>query len=291
MTGMAHEAPRPARSSAVFAAWAVLVGMGGTSVTYNVYHAVHHGSMNLGLALLYGIAPVFAAALLSHIVAEHDGGRFLQAVTFAVMLGAMTLSIGATAAVVKPAAGPWMQWLFGAVLDAAALVALRVILSGRKRQAEATAAMEAAGRTVAEAERIADEAAGSVAEAEQRAVAAEAELTAAKAALQAERERRVPGRNRRRSSARKPAATSARNRAPEPDPEVSPEPAGSSAPEDVPDLDAEARILALIDQGHSASQAGILAGKSDSYGRQVARLKKAAQKEPAGDDRTDGDVS
>ena len=146
MTVMAHEAPRPAPSSAVIAAWAVLVGMGGTSVTYNVCHAVSHGSMNLWLALLYGIAPVFAAALLSHIVAEHDGGRFLQGVAFAVMLGAMTLSIGATAAVVKPASGPWMQWLFGAVLDAAALVALRVILSGRKRKAEAAAVLELPSR-------------------------------------------------------------------------------------------------------------------------------------------------
>ena len=186
MTGMAHEAPRPARSSAVIAAWAVLVGMGGTSVTYNVYHATHNGSMNLGLALLYGIAPVFAAALLSHIVAEHDGGRFLQAVTFAVMLGAMTLSIGATAAVVEPAAGPWMQWLFGAVLDAAALVALRVILSSRKHKAAAAEAMEAAERTVAEAERIAAEAAGSVAEAERKSAALEAELATRSAELVAE---------------------------------------------------------------------------------------------------------
>jgi hypothetical protein len=294
MTGMAHEAPRPARSSAVFAAWAVLVGMGGTSVTYNVYHAVHHGSMNLGLALLYGIAPVFAAALLSHIVAEHDGGRFLQAVTFAVMLGAMTLSIGATASVVEPASGPWMQWLFGAVLDAAALVALRVILSGRKRKAEAVAAMEAAQGTLSEAERIATEAAGSVAEAEQKAAQFEAELATTKAALEAERERRLPARNRRRSSARKPAAASARNQAPEPAPEVTPEPApvpvGSSAPEDVPDLDAEARILKYIAEGHSASKAGVLAGKSDSYGRTVARLAKAAKTEPAGDDRSDGDA-
>ena len=59
----------------------------------------------------------------------------------------------------------------------------------------------------------------------------------------------------------------------------------------MPDLDTEARILALIDQGHSASQAGILAGKSDSYGRQVARLRNAAKREPAGEERSDGDMA
>jgi hypothetical protein len=184
-----------------------------------------------------------------------------------------------------------MQWLFGAVLDAAALVALRVILTGRKRKAEAAEAMEAAERTVTEAERIAAEAAGSVADAEEKAAQLEAELATTKAALEAERERRVPARNRRRGPGRKPARSSARNQAPGTSPEPATVTGGSSAPEEVPDLDTEARILALIDEGHSASEAGILAGKSDSYGRKVARLARPAQKEPAGDERTDGDVS
>jgi hypothetical protein len=284
MTGMAHEAPRPARSSAVTAAWAVLVGMGGTSVTYNVYHAVHHGSMNLGLALLYGIAPVFAAALLSHIVAEHDGGRFLQAVTFAVMLGAMTLSIGATAAVVKPAAGPWMQWLFGAVLDAAALVALRVILTGRKRKAEAAMAMEAAERTVAEAERIAAEAAGSVAEAEQKAAEIEAEALAAKDAVQAEltrvstelaaanatvealRSRRGSPRKSSRSSGRKRTTASPLNSGPSSPPETN----GGSPPEteSAAEADTEAQALMILaaEPDISGSKLGLRLGKSERYG-------------------------
>jgi len=275
MTGMAHEAPRPARSSAVIAAWAVLVGMGGTSVTYNVYHATHNGSMNVGLALLYGIAPVFAAALLSHIVAEHDGGRFLQAVTFAVMLGAMTLSIGATAAVVEPAAGPWMQWLFGAVLDAAALVALRVILTGRKRKAEAVTAMEAAERTVAEAERIAAGAAGSVVEAERKTAQVEgelsaksAELVAANAALEALRAA-APGSRRRRSSGRAPKAA-------------------KSAPGsgDERDLTTELRALQMLDahpELRGEKQGAELArrlGVSAAHGRRLhARL--TAEERPA----------
>ena len=116
------------------AAWAILIGAGATSITYNVTHAVHGGALNVGLALVYGIAPVYVSALLSHVVAVHGGGKFMQGITFVLMLGAMALSIGATAAVVQPVAGAWMQWLFGIVIDGAALVALRVILSSRGRQ-------------------------------------------------------------------------------------------------------------------------------------------------------------
>ena len=40
------------------------------------------------------------------------------------------------------------------------------------------------------------------------------------------------------------------------------------------DLDTEAKVLALMDRGHSASKAGILAGVSDARGRQIARVAK-----------------
>lgn len=303
-------------ASTPWAAWAVLVGMGGTSVTYNVYHAVHHSGMNPFLALLYGLAPVAAAALLSHIVAELDGGWFMKSVAFLVMLGAMTLSIGATASVVKPAAGSWMQYLFGAVLDAAALVALQRILSGRKcRDAEASAlevaeqAVRDALGTAAQAEqeraRLAAEMAEGRAALEAELARIGTELTAANATAEALRERVSSARKRRRTSARKPATTSARNQRAGTAPEPAPASAGSSAPEDVLDVDAEAtllalieegksptdaRILALIAAGHSASEAGVMAGKSDSYGRTVARLDRAAKKEPAAAERTEGDM-
>jgi hypothetical protein len=139
------------------ATWTLLIGMGGTSVTYNVWHAVHRGELNIGLALLYGLAPVFAAGLLSHIVAEHDGGKIMKAVTYTVMLAAMALSIGATASVVAPAAGPWMRWLFGGVLDAAALVALRVILDGRSHRAARIAELDEAKSAAEQARAVAEE--------------------------------------------------------------------------------------------------------------------------------------
>ena len=69
---------------------------------------------------------------LSHLVAVHKGGWFIQSLVFAVMIGAMGLSMGAIASVIAPAAGD-LRWLFGAVLDAAALIALRILLSERDR--------------------------------------------------------------------------------------------------------------------------------------------------------------
>jgi hypothetical protein len=90
----------------------------------------------------------------------------------------------------------------------------------------------------------------------------------------------VPSGTGTRKRPRKRAGTAARNRRPAN--------AGTSARGDAPDMDAEARILALIAEGHSASKAGILAGKSDSYGRQVARLARTAPQDIV-DGQGDGD--
>lgn len=64
---------------------------------------------------------------------------------------------------------------------------------------------------------------------------------------------------------------------------LSPEAAGM-------DLDTEALVLKYIGEGKSASEAGILAGVTDGRGRQIARLARA-KKEPAGGERTDGDMA
>jgi hypothetical protein len=119
----------------------------------------------------------------------------------------------------------------------------------------------------------------------ERAKAEAAALAAARAAARAER----PPRNRVQSRKRKPAGTGRRNRAPEPVLQASPEPAAELAPgpvaEETVGIDAEARILQLIAEGHSPSRAGILAGASDSYGRKVARTaKKLAETAPKGQD-------
>ena len=75
-----------------------------------------------------GVVPVALAMIVSHLVATSSAGRFLKGVTFAVMIGALALSVHATGTVVAPATGP-LWWLYGAVIDTAALVSLQVLLS------------------------------------------------------------------------------------------------------------------------------------------------------------------
>ena len=107
------------------AAWLVLAIAGTTMVSYNLWHGFHVG-MPFYLALLDGLVPVLLAMGLSHMVARR--GWFLKGVTILVMLGAMALSIRATGYGVSRATGN-LWWLFGLVVDAAALVALQVILT------------------------------------------------------------------------------------------------------------------------------------------------------------------
>jgi len=113
------------------AAWLVLAGMGGTSLTFNVWHAAH-GHLPVGLALLYGISPVLAAGGLSHIAGGSRAGWQSRVITVVVMLGAMGLSVGAVASVVEPVAPGLLRFVFPAVMDAASLVALQELLSGRQ---------------------------------------------------------------------------------------------------------------------------------------------------------------
>jgi hypothetical protein len=119
----------------------------------------------------------------------------------------------------------------------------------------------------------------------ERAKAEAAALAEARAAARAER----PPRNRAPSRKRKTTGTVKRNRAPEPALPAAPEPAAELAPEPVADetvgIDAEARILAFVAEGHTPSEAGVLAGKSDSYGRKVVRkARELAEMAPAGPD-------
>lgn len=242
-----------------YAAWAVLSVMGGSSVIFNVVHAFRHAPHNWLLPALYGIGPVLAAVLLSHIGADRRVGKWTRAAVVVVMLLSMATSIGATADIVEPMSGPYLNWLYGAIMDAAALVALRVILDSRSKAAGEATALEAA-----EAEARA--ARSQAAEADNRAAAAETALASTRAELEAVRAK-LPARNTRRGSARKPArntaAASARN-----------QPAGS-APALPPeaDLDTEAQALLILGEepGISGSQLGIRLGKSDRYGRELIK--------------------
>jgi len=259
---------------ATAAAWAVLVAMGGTEMTFNVYHSVHSGSLDLALALLVGIAPVFAAMCLSHIVAEGDSGTGMKALTFLVMLGAMGLSIGAVSAVIKPVTGEAMSWLFGLVLDAAALLALRTILSARsKRMTEATAlesaevrareaASEAGGLRRELAALRSDTAVAATESAAAKAVL-EADLIRSRAQLEAVREAGPAGRSQRSAKAG-PKRSSDRSRTA---PRTG---AGTAGPDDV-DLEARALQLLAADLTMTGADLARELDISPGYGRKLRR--------------------
>jgi len=121
----------------------LLLSMGGISAWFNIRNSLRTGDMPIDLALLAGVAPVLAAMLSSHIVAKRsDAEMWLRVATFAVMVGAMTLSMSAVGKVVHPAYGP-VWWLFGPVLDAGELIALHLLLaSAAARRAARQAAEE-----------------------------------------------------------------------------------------------------------------------------------------------------
>jgi len=136
---------RPPQTHARAAAWVVLSVAGVTMISFNMWHALHGGIPEWFLAALVGVAPVVIAMGLSHVVSAYGGGWFMKAATFAIMLGAMALSVRATGYVVHPALGA-LWWLFGGTIDSAALVALQVVMSPESR-----AAAKAAKRTAREA--------------------------------------------------------------------------------------------------------------------------------------------
>ena len=168
-------------------AWIVTIVMGGATMTFQVYHSITRGQMPWPLAVLYGVVPLLIAMLVLEIVAEwRDSPWVAKSVAYLIMAGAMFLSASATGAVVLYAAPPHWSLLFGALLDAAELLAAYFIMNG-PRAADAAAA--AAERT---AEHAAREAAAAQRETERQAAfeaAVDAEQSArreAEAAFSAE---------------------------------------------------------------------------------------------------------
>jgi hypothetical protein len=168
------------------------------------------------LAGLYGVVPLLVCMCVLEIVAEWERAPLpAKAVAYVIMGGAMFLSASATGAVVLSAAPPHFSLLFGALLDAAELLAAYFIMNGPRAADEAA---EAAAEAEREAARIAQQAAH---EAAARAAQASlrAELDSLRADLgtaQAGREEaeRIAGEAEEKSEtlARKIAAASARKK-------------------------------------------------------------------------------
>lgn len=131
MTAAARHAPenRSRWSGQPVAAWLLYLTMGGTQISFNLYHSFHstHLGSNL-LAVLFGTVPVAASWIASHLAARRSADGWIQGGAYAVTLLAMALSIGATATVVGRGPGLWDAIGFGALLDVGSLLALRVIL-------------------------------------------------------------------------------------------------------------------------------------------------------------------
>jgi hypothetical protein len=141
MTDVSRHSRHP---SPVPSAWGVLFAMGAASVTCQMWHSAHSGS-NWLFAVIEGLAPIGASMGLSHAAALLRQVRWwMYGLVYLIILAAMGLSANAIAQVVAPAEGPWGEWLFGGMLDGAALVALAIILNDRNRQAAHVAAEETA---------------------------------------------------------------------------------------------------------------------------------------------------
>jgi len=133
------------------AAWIVVLAMGGTTMSFQVYHSVTKGQMPWELAVLYGIVPLLIAMLVLEIVAEwHASSWVAKTVAYLIMGGSMFLSASATGAVVLYAAPPHSSLLFGALLDAAELLAAYFIMNGPRA---VDSAAETAAAEIAERER------------------------------------------------------------------------------------------------------------------------------------------
>lgn len=192
MTGMGtHSAAKggPLRRAWI-CAWIVTVAMGGTTMAFQVYHSLTTGHMPWPYAWLFGIMPLLLAMVILEIVAEWTAASWrAKGVAYAVMVGAMYMSASGTGDVVRYAAPPHCQLLFGALLDTAELFAANFIMNGPRAAdaaadaaAAAVAAREAVLRAEANAERSARQ------EAEANAAARTAEL---RAELEGERDARA----------------------------------------------------------------------------------------------------
>lgn len=266
----AQEPATPPRSHDRAAAWLVAGFAGITMVAFNMWHAIH-GGIPIPLAVLFGLAPVVLAMGLSHVVAAYQGGWFMKGATFAIMLGAMVLSIRATGYVVRPATGNLWP-LFGIVTDSAALLALQVIMSPESRAAAKAARKEpetdeqAELRAALETECAAREAAEAALEAARN----EAAEAAAKGEILTRKLAAVSARNAR---AKKAAAPRSRG-------------AASPATEVPNDVDAQAEALAIIsaEPGIKGAKLGPRVGKSERWGQLfMQRLATAATDSKAGE--------
>lgn len=272
---------------AIWSGWVGLGGMSGFGIVHLLPGIADSLRINTAITLPVGVEAYGAYALWVWL-SGHGSGR---TVTFARKSALGALALGCLGQVIfhllaaaRWATAPWPVVVAVACLPVVTLAFAATLTHMTRADASAAEAAESE-KAAAEASELAglraaleaEHAAREAAETGRDEAAAKAETLARKLAAAA------PKRN------RKPAGTRTRKQpatAPGPAAEIAPEPAAGTGPEpETVDVDAEARILQLIGEGHSASKAGVLAGKSDSYGRAVARkVRDLAAAAPKGQD-------
>ena len=269
--GNPKHAGRPStdKSSAKAAAWSVLIMMGTTSVTMNVYDALKGGHLFLLIAIFKGLAPVYAAMGLSEVGARFDGGKAFKAIAFGVMGGAMVLSSGAIASVLHPAEpkgviGAILAWMFGAVIDAAAMTCVWVLLTDRERRRKAENETETRNIEQLIGEAVAETESRMGTEAQELNASLHDRVSELEALLRAAHERRQ---GRSRSGGRKPRRS-------------------GQVTTDAGDTTVELRAIQMLDAHPDLKQKGMASelarklGISASYGRKLhARLTDEALQE------------
>jgi hypothetical protein len=262
--------------------WFVLVLTGGASAFLQMWHATHSGSTAGVIDVVVGLVPAGTAIGLSHVVVTHKAAAWLRVITVGVMLAFMAAAASASSTVVQPVEMRDFNWVFSLALDAAELACVWILLGNSERKAAESAALILAEKVAGEARTAAVDSAQKVAWHQAELARVNAELAEARTALAAA----ATARKRPAATGRKRTGSAARKQQP-----VTDSPTGNLSPEAAGmDLDTEALVLKYIGEGHSASEAGVMAGVTDGRGRQIARLAKAKQ-EPAGDDRSDGDMA
>jgi hypothetical protein len=261
---MAKHAKEEAMSTRTrVAAWLVFISMAGTTMSFQVYHSVEHGHMPWPLAGLYGIVPLFISMLVIEVVSGWDDApKWVRPAAYLIIGGAMYLSAAATGAVVLHAAPVHSSLLFGLLLDGAAILAARFLMTAAKmivvaeRNAlEAALEGERAARQSAEAER--DTARLGEAEAAARAEGIARQLADTEAGSAGQRGSGTAG----RQPARHKGGTAARRGAAK-DPEA-------QAAEVV--THAEAELILAAEPGISGSELGRRLGTTPGYGRTLKR--------------------
>jgi hypothetical protein len=250
MPGMGkHTKEEAMKTRARYSAWSVFIGMAGTTMSFQVYHSVKYGHMPSTLAYLYGIVPLALSMLVIEFVSSWENApRWARPSAYLITGGSMFLSAAATGAVVFRAAPDHASLLFGLLLDGAAILAARFLMTGAQKAADT-------GEAALRAELAAASAARQQAEMDRDTARAEAgEVSARVAALEAKLEAALKG-NTGKPEPRKPRD---RRRAGETDEQK---------------LGTEAAALAILaeEPDIEGSELGRRCGTTPGYGRTLKR--------------------